>query len=98
MDPTRVIIGAITTEKSERGKEARTWTLRVTKEATKVDVKKALKKLYDVDVESARVMRVGPKTRQLGNARTMTKRKTFKKVLVTLSTKSKPLDLVQFKA
>ncbi len=97
MDLTRIILGPITTEKSERSKEARTYTLRVAPGATKVDVKNALKRFYDVDVASVRVMRVGPKSRMLGNGKTLTKRKAMKKMLVTLAAKSKALDLIQFK-
>ncbi len=97
MDLTRIILGPIATEKAERGKEARTYTLRIAEGATKIDVKKALKRFYDVEAVSVRVMRVGPKTRLIGAGREMTKRKRMKKVLVTLSEKSKALDLVQFK-
>ena len=51
MDLTRVIIGPITTEKSERlkAKDNRVVTLRVSPDATKIDVKSALKRFYDVD-------------------------------------------------
>ena len=97
MDLTRIILGPITTEKSERSKEMRTYTLRVVPSATKVDIKNALKRFYDVDVTSVRVMRVGPKSRMLGNGKTLMKRKAMKKVLVTLAEKSKSLDLIQFK-
>lgn len=75
----------------------RTYTLRVAEHATKVDIKKALKRFYDVDVSSVRVLRVRPKTRMLGTGRAITKRKRAKKMLVTLGAKSKTLDLIQFK-
>lgn len=98
MDISRVITGTIVTEKAERLKGNRTYTLRVDPAATKVDVLNALQKYYDVEVTSVRVMRVGPKKRSLGGARTLTKRHRFKKAVVTLSDKSKALDLAQFKA
>lgn len=97
MDLTQIILGAIVTEKAERGKAQRSYTLRVVKSATKIDIKKALKRYYDIDAESVRVMRVVPKERLIGSGRTIVKRHSWKKALVTLSEKSKPLDLVQFK-
>lgn len=98
MELTRIILGPVTTEKSELQKEKRTYTLRVAPEATKIDVKNALRKYYDVDAVSVRVMRIGPKKRVIGAGKVMVKRKPWKKMLVTLSSKSKALDLVQFKS
>lgn len=97
MDSTLLILGPVVTEKAERGKEQRTYTLRVRPEATKIDVKRALKKFYDVDAESIRVQRVRPKERLVGNGRVIQKRAPWKKMVITLAPKSKPLDLVQFK-
>ena len=67
-------------------------------EATKVDLKNALKKFYDVEIQSVRVLRVRPKTRVISGSRTMTKRKRAKRMIVTLAPKSKPLDVSTFKA
>lgn len=98
MELSHVIIGPITTEKSERAKaEAKVYTLKVAPKATKVDVKNALKRFYDIDVSSVRVMRVGGKTRRFGRGNVMRKRDPFKKVMVTLGPKSKSLDLTSFK-
>ena len=71
---------------------------RVNSAATKIDVKKALKRFYDLDVTSIRVMRVRGKSRMLAAGKTLTKRHPHKKVLVTLAPKSKALDLAQFKS
>jgi ribosomal protein L23 len=100
MDTSRIILGEITTEKSEQLKSTtnRTHTLRVHDDATKVDVIKALKQYFDVDAASVRVMRTVPKTRLFGRNQTMVKRGRFKKALVTLTSKSKKLDLTTFKA
>lgn len=97
MDLSRVIVGPVVTEKAERIKADRSYTLKVAPSATKIDVQNALKKHYDVDVVSVRVMRVGSKTRSVGASRTFTKRHPFKKMIVTLAPKSKALDLSQFK-
>ena len=99
MDLSQVIIGQIVTEKSETLKAAsKTYTLKVAPKATKVDVKNALRKFYDVDVTSVRVMRTTPKSRRFGRGNTMETRARFKKALVTLAPKSKALDLATFKA
>lgn len=97
MDLTRVIVGQIVTEKSERQKMDRTYTLHVDQNANKIDVKNALKEHFDVEVSSVRVMRTTGKERQLGQGRVIQKRHPAKKVLVTLTKKSKALDLAQFK-
>lgn len=98
MDLSRVIIGSIVTEKSERLKTEHSYTLKVAPEATKVDVQNALKRFYDIDAQSVRVMRVIGKSRNVGPYRTFTKRHAFKKAVVTLDAKSKAIDLSQFKA
>jgi len=99
MDLSRVILGPIVTEKSETQKVvARTHTLRVAPQATKVDIKSALKRFYDVDVSNVRVMRVPSKIREVYRRGVMQKRHPFKKVMVTLAPKSKALDLASFKA
>jgi large subunit ribosomal protein L23 len=97
MELTRVILGPVVTEKSELLKQERTYALKVDPAATKVDVKNALRTYFGVEAGSVRVMRVGSKTRAIG-VRTITKRKPFKKVFVTLTKDSKSLDLAKFKA
>ena len=97
MDLSRVIIGPIVTEKTERLKGQRTYTFTVAKEANKVEIKHALDRFFDVEVESVRVLVVPPKTRVIGGDRVFTKRHAHKKVLVTLTEKSKALDLAQFR-
>lgn len=95
MELSRVIVAPIVTEKSERMKAAdkRVVTLKVATKATKIDVKSALKKFYDVDAAEVRVMRVPRKTRRVGRNKEMEKRHHYKKVMVTLAAKSKALDL-----
>ena len=97
MELTRVILGPVVTEKAELQKQERTYALKVANAATKVDVKKALTKHFNVEVQSVRAMRTTTKVREVG-VRTITKRKPFKKVLVTLTKNSKNLDLAQFQA
>ena len=99
MDLSRVIIGPVNTEKSERlkaGQESHVYTLGVAPDATKVEVRNALKNFYGVEVTKVRVMRVRPKVRELGAGKSMEKRHAGKKVMVTLAKKSKTLDLAAF--
>lgn len=96
MHHTTVIMGPVVTEKAEAGKAtARTYSLMVRKEATKIDVKNALRMIYGVDVSSIRSMNVRGKSRKVGQSRIFTKRSAFKKMLVTLSKKSPSLDLAK---
>lgn len=100
MDLSLVILGPIVTEKAERLKAVtgkRTYTMRVASVATKIDIKNALKRFYDLDAVSVRVMWVRPKSTQFGRGQTREKRHAYKKALVTASEKSKALDLASFK-
>ena len=98
MHLSTVIIGPVVTEKAERLKATGTYVIRVKPEATKIDVKGALRKYYDVDVESIRVLRTVPKSRIVGQGTIMEKRHRQKRMIVRLSKKSKPLDLSNFQA
>ncbi len=98
MELSRIILGPVVTEKAERMKQIRSYTLQVRNEATKIDVKAALKKFYEVDVASIRVMRTPTKTRALGAGKVMTKRQPTKRMIITLTDKSSALDFSKFKA
>lgn len=97
MELSSVIIGPIVTEKAERLKTQQTYVLRVRPEATKIDVKNALRKFYDVDVASVRVLRTSPKRRIVGQGTFMEKRHRQKRMIVRLTKKSKALDLTTFR-
>ncbi len=96
MDLTRVILGEVVTEKAERLKGGKTHTLRVHGDATKVDIKGALRRYFGVDPVSVRIMHVRPKHRLVGRGRAIEKRHASKRALVTLAPKSKSLDLTNF--
>lgn len=98
MHLTSVIVGPVVTEKAEGKKAtARTYTLTVNKDATKIDVKNALRSLYGVEASSVRSMRIRSKTRRIGQSRVFTKRSPSKRMLVTLTEKSPALDLSKMK-
>lgn len=98
MNLAHVIIGPVVTEKAERLKTQGTYVLRVKPEATKVDLKNALRMFYDVEVASVRVLRTTPKTRIVGQGSVMEKRHRTKRMIVRLTKKSKALDLTTFRA
>ncbi len=98
MDLSSVIIGPVVTEKAERLKLAQTYVIRVKNDATKIDVKNALRRFYDVEVASVRVLRTVPKTRVVGQGTIMEKRHRQKRMIVRLTKKSKALDLSNFQA
>jgi large subunit ribosomal protein L23 len=98
MDLSRVIVGQIVTEKTERLKGERAYTVQVSPDATKIDIDRALRTHFGVEPTSVRVMRVRPKTRAVGPNKVFTKRHRSKKAVVTLSKDSKPLDIATFKA
>ena len=98
MELSNVIIGQIVTEKAESQKASNIYTLHVNPKATKVDIKNALRKFYDADVLKVRIIRTRPKSRQHGRSgNVMEKRHRTKKAMVTISQKSKALDLATFK-
>lgn len=97
MELSSVIIGPVVTEKAERLKTMHTYVLKVDQNATKIDVKNALRRYYDVEVESVRVLRTRPKVRLMGQGVTLEKRHRSKRMIVRLTKKSKALDLSTFR-
>ena len=98
MELSRIIQGPIVTEKSERLKLSRCYSIKVHPKATKVDVIAALKKYYDVDVQNVSVMRVRGKVRLMRGRNPVEKRHPYKKAMITLTSDSKTLDLAAFTA
>lgn len=97
MNLTQVILGEVATEKAERLKGKKVALLRVHPHATKIDVRNALSRFLGVEPLSIRIMHVRPKRRLIGRGRSMEKRDAGKRAYVTLSAKSKALDLTNFK-
>jgi len=98
MDLTQVILGEVVTEKAERGRAKKIHTLRVHAGATKIDVQSALRRYFGVEPLSVRVMHIRSKKRIAGKGRTIKKRHASKRAVVTLTPKSKALDLTVFQA
>ncbi len=92
MDPYEVIKQALTTEKSSKLQEKGQYSFVVSKRATKVDVKKAVKTIYGADAKEVRMLLSPPKSRLVSRGRMWTKRPIFKKAIVSLKD-GKTLDL-----
>ncbi len=97
MDLSSIIIGPVVTEKAERFKTERVYVIKVQLHATKIDVKNALRKFFDVEVESIRVLLTRPKTRIVGQGKVMQKRHRSKRMIVRLTKQSKALDFASFR-
>jgi large subunit ribosomal protein L23 len=97
MQTSSVIIAPVVTEKAERLKATGTYVVKVHKDATKVEVKNAFRKYFDVEVASIRVLRTVPKRRIIGQGTVMEKRHRSKRMIVRLAKGSKALDFTSFR-
>jgi large subunit ribosomal protein L23 len=91
-DARDVIVQPMITEKSTRQmSDQNVYTFLVDEGANKIEIKKAVEKLWDVDVLDVRTMRYAGKARRAflgrmsGNWRDVGRRASFKKALVTLA-------------
>lgn len=67
MESTKVVLGVVITEKSERMKEqAHSYTLRVHPAANKYQIRAAVEELFKVHVTDVRVMNFKGKKRRMG--------------------------------
>lgn len=84
MLPEEVIIKPIVTEKSNDEIQIGKYTFKVNKKATKVDVKRACEKLFNVKVLSVNTILVKGKQRRVGRYTGMTS--DWKKAIVKIDT------------
>jgi len=83
MEPTRVILSQVVTEKAERLKaEQSRYTFKVSPAANRIAVRDAVEKLFKVHVRDVRVMNYMGKMRRMG--RFSGRRPDWKKAIVTL--------------
>lgn len=90
-DPRDVVLQPVITEKSTRQmEEDNVYTFLVDERCNKIEIKRAIEKIWDVDVRAVRTMRYAGKARRAflgrmsGNWRDIGRQKSFKKALVTL--------------
>ncbi len=83
MDYTDVIIAPVLTEKSNELREQGKYVFKVSPRATKIEIKEAVRRLFDVKVERCTVMNVEGKVRRLRYRAGKTA--SWKKAIVTLA-------------
>ena len=84
MKPEDIIIAPVITEKSNDELQAGKYTFEVNKKATKIDVKYAVEKLFEVKVLNVNTMTVKGKEKRVG--RSIGKTADWKKAVVTIDT------------
>lgn len=84
MRPEDIIIKPIVTEKSNDGLQEGKYTFKVNKKATKVDIAKAVEKLFDVKVLKVNTITVKGKEKRVGVH--VGKTSDWKKAIVTIET------------
>ena len=84
MKPEDIIIAPIVTEKSNDQLQEGKYTFEVNKKATKVEIAKAVEKLFEVKVLKVNTMNVNGKKKRVGYH--MGKTSDWKKAIVTIDT------------
>jgi len=85
-----IILRPIITEESMLNTAMRKYTFKVAKDANKIEVAKAVEKLFGVKVEKVNTLNVRGKLRRQGRFEGYTA--SWKKAIVTLSEDSKTID------
>ena len=84
MRPEDVIVAPVVTEKSNDEIQYGKYTFKVNKKATKVDIARAVEKLFDVKVLKVNTMTVKGKEKRVG--RSVGKTSDWKKAIVSIDT------------
>ena len=84
MLPEEIIIAPVVTEKSNDGLQEGKYTFKVNKKATKVEIAKAVEKLFEVKVLNVNTITVRGKQKRVGYH--VGKTSDWKKAIVTIDT------------
>lgn len=93
MQAQDIILRPVITEQSMADMELDKYTFEVDTRATKSQVKRAVKELFDVDVEKVNIMNTKPKPKRICCYVGYTKKK--RKAIVTLKPDSKEIEIFQ---
>ena len=88
-----IIIRPIVTEKTMDGVQAKKYTFEVAKNATKIDVARAVEELFGVEVSKVNTLHVRGKFRRQGRNEGYTRE--WKKAVVTLTEGSKTIEFFE---
>ena len=92
MSPEDIIIAPVVTEKSNDEINLGKYTFKVNKKATKVDIARAVEKLFEVKVLKVNTMIVKGKEKRVG--RSVGKTSDWKKAIVTIDTNPKDVSYI----
>ena len=93
MEAYEIIRKPLLTEKSYVGIQNKVYTFVVDKRATKTEIKKAVEKIFNVEVEKVNtsIVKGHEKVQNTKAGRTVGKKSDYKKAIVTLKESSKPI-------
>lgn len=93
MEASEIIIRPLLTEKSYSGIANKIYSFVVAKSANKVEIARAVETMFGVEVAKVNtlVMKGHKKSQNTKQGRTVGKTSDFKKAIVTLTEKSKPI-------
>lgn len=93
MEAEKIILKPIMTEKSYAGVQNKIYTFKVAMDANKVEIKKAVEKLFEVQVARVNTITVKGKTkvRNTKNGKVYGKTSDYKKAVVFLKPESKAI-------
>lgn len=97
MEAYEIIRKPLLTEKSYAGIQSKVYTFVVDKRATKTEIKKAVEKIFGVEVEKVNTVNVKGKTKSQNTkaGRTVGKTSDYKKAIVALKESSKPISFFE---
>lgn len=84
MRPEDIIIAPVITEKSNDELQAGKYTFKVNKKATKIDIRNAVEKLFEVKV--LKVNTISVKGKEVRRGKTVGRTSDWKKAIVTIDT------------
>ena len=93
MEANEIIVRPLLTEKSHSGIQNKTYTFVVNKNANKIQIAKAVEEMFKVEVKKVNTVMVKghKKSQNTKQGRTVGKTSDYKKAIVTLTEKSKPI-------
>jgi large subunit ribosomal protein L23 len=91
--PQDIIITPVITERSMDNLQAGKYTFKVAKDANKSEIKKAVEKLFGVNVDKVTTMNVNGKEKRVG--RYVGRTASWKKAIVTLTEDSKSIEFFE---
>jgi large subunit ribosomal protein L23 len=69
LDPNKILVAPVVSEKSYRQIEDRKYTFKVHKDAHKTQVRQAVEQLFEVEVVAVNIVKVQPKPKRRGLVR-----------------------------